>query len=492
MTTPTTRRTPEALIVALTLAAYALMSFVSLSWFQVHIDEPGYTDPSASLLMGQGFTSGAWYAQGYEGFWAGNVPLHQLCLYLWLKWFGFSQVATRSLNIVFVVIGIALLWAASKRLNILKSATARVAAVILILCSHAGAIWINIGRTDAICVALAGLLCYAFSVERKGWRYTLISLVGLAIPWAGISLALVSGFAGILLLVFYRSRFLGEVACFAVAGVAGMGALLALYHSQGVLDAFFQSLAPHSAFFKKNSHIIPPPVAALKHRLGAFTDYTFLCLFAASACACLASWREQAARPWLVLSALSLLGVPILLAGAGLFPIYYAWFAFIPAVCALLALWERRLIRNPLFKTGVICALAALILLGMPRVWAMGFLYRADDVNGKSERFVASVLRADDVVLTQPQGWYGAKATARRVYHGLRAPNLTPAEAQSITVAICSPKFFLAQREILTGEWSECQERLSVPNRNTHRLPFSQWYRDNPTLDLYVYRRTAK
>ena len=119
----------------------------------------------------------------------------------------------------------------------------------------------------------------------------------------------------------------------------------------------------------------------------------------------------------------------------------------------------------------------------------MGFIYRADQVNRKSVDFVASVLKPDDVVLTQPQAWYGAKNRAKRVYISYRAPNLTPDEAASITAVISNPKFFLAQREILKGEWEETGERLSLPNRNTHRLPFSQWFRDNPTIDLYVFRR---
>src|SRR5688572_1207108 len=103
MISPSTRHCHEKWILTALLGVYALLSFLSLGWYPVFIDEPGYSDPSASLLLGQGFTSGAWYAQGYEGFWAGNVPLHQACLYLWMKVFGFSLVAVRSINILYVV-----------------------------------------------------------------------------------------------------------------------------------------------------------------------------------------------------------------------------------------------------------------------------------------------------------------------------------------------------------------------------------------------------
>lgn len=491
---PTTRprHRHELTSLALILTAYALLSFVSLRWYPVNVDEPAYTDPAASLALGQGFTSGAWYAQGYEAFWAGNVPLHQACLYLWMKLFGTGLVAVRSLNILFVVAGIGLLWSAVKRLGILKTPGVRLATVALILCSHAGAVWVNIGRPDAICVALAGFMLFAFSLEGRLWRLALLGLAGAAAPWAAIALALVVGFAGVVLVLCFRKRFLGEVLCLAAGGLAGAASLVALYHSQGVLDAFLQSILPHSSFFADKIRCIPPPVGGLKQRLGGLTDYTLLCVFAATACAWLASWRERAARPFLALGFLALAGVPVLLAGVGVFPAYYAWFALVPGLVALMALWERGLVRNRLLKAGVLVSLGGLVLIGFPRVWTMGFVYRADDVNGKAERFVASVLDAGDVVLTQPQAWYGAKASARRVYNGYRAPNLTPEEEASLTAVISSPGFFHAQRAILTGEWTECPERLAVPNRNTHRLPFSKWFRDNPTLDLHLYLRASR
>lgn len=481
----------EGRIVCFILGIYAALSFISLRWFQVFFDDPGYADPAASLLMGQGFTSGAWYAQGYEGFWAGNVPLHQFCLYLWMKLFGFGLVSSHSINIAFVVIGIGLLWLGIKRLGILITTKSRLAAVILILCSHPGGVWVNLGRTDAICVALAGWMLYSFSLENKATRFVTIFVAAAAAPWAGVPLALTIGFAGGVLLVFYRGRFLGEVACMAAGGFCGVLSLAALYQSQGVLDAFLQSLAPHSSLIKKSSAIVPPPVGGLKHRLGAYTDYTLLCLVMASGFGCLASLRNPNARPWLVLGFLGMIGIPVLLAGAGVFPLYYAWFSFIPGLISLIALIDRNCIRQKWLKRAVFASLGCVVLLGFPRVWTMGFLYRADDIHGRTERFLANSLHPDDVVLTEPQGWYAAKANAKRVYHGLRAPNLSPAEADSITVVVSSPRFFQAQQAILTGDWIDTPDRLSLPNRNTHRLPFSKFHRERPTLELHVFRRAT-
>ncbi len=472
------------------LTVYALLAFVGLDWFPVFIDEPGYMDPAVSLLLGQGFRSGAWYAQGYEGFWAGNVPLHQALLVPWMNLFGFSVTALRSINILYVVVGVALLQAAAGTLGILRTDRSRLWMTILILSSHAGAIWISLGRPDAICVLLAGLFALGLSLQHYGFRLATILFVGVAAPWAGVPLALVLGFVGIALLIAYRKRFFWEVICLAIGGVTGVATLLLMYRTQGVLEAFVQSLLPHSSLFSDSTSIVPPPVGGLKHRLGALTDYTFLCLCAASAAAWLCTLRKPGTRQWIIAGMVAIVGIPVLLAVSGVFPIYYAWFAMIPGIAAFLGLSERGFLDGWL-RFLAIAALTGIPCLGSPRVWTTAMLYHGDEVNRKSEAFVSSVLKSDDVVFTQPQAWYGAKRSAARVYHGFRAPNLTKEEADAIQVVICSPPFFRAQRDILTGPWQEGPERLSVPNRNIHRLPFSKWYRDNPTIDLHVYRRQS-
>jgi hypothetical protein len=440
-------------------------------------------------VIGQGFTSGAWYAQGYESFWAGNVPLYQGILACWMKWFGTGIVAVRSLNILFVVGGVSMLWAALKKLNILSTSGVRLATMALILCSHAGAVWVNIGRPDAIGFTLMAFLLWAFSRDQSKVRLPLLALAAALAPWAAIPLALVVGFAGVAILLFYRARYRTEFVFVALGGVMGTVTLLALYQSQGVLDDFFQSIFPHSSFFADQIRCIPPPVGGIKQRMGGLTDYTLLCVFAATAFAWLGSWRNPQVRALLAFSLLSLAGVPIFLGGVGVFPMYYAWFAFVPGLIALMALWESGEIRQPLLRVGILAALGCLVMIGSLRILVTGFIYRADDVNGKAERFVDSVLNENDVVLTQPQAWYGAKMSAHRVYNGYRAPNLTPEEVASMTAVISHPNFFHAQREILKGEWKETGERLSLPNRNTHRLPFSKWFRDNPTIELHVFRR---
>lgn len=488
MRLPANRDFSEPWIAGLMILVYALLSYLSLRWYPLFIDEPAYLDPAVNFSRGQGFSSGCWQFQGYGEFWAGNVPLYQFVLLLWLKCFGFGQVAARSLNIPLVAVGLAFFWAGIRRLGILRLPQTRLACLAGICCSHAAMLWINFGRPDSVCIPLAGLALFAFAVRSGVVRCGLLCLIAALAPWAALPFALVICLAGLAILTSYRKRFLPEVISLALGGLLGMVTLLWLYDSQGVLDKFLQSIAPHSRLFTHSGGPSTLPVNMLKQRIGGFSDYTLICLIAASVCVWLASWHESAARPWRITGLLALVGVPLMLALIGVFPIYYAWFAFVPALVALLAIWEMGFFQGNLLKACASCSLVAMVLLGYPRVWINGFLYRSDDAVGKMESFVASVLHPTDIVIAQ-HGWYTAKVIGSRVYFGMGAVNLSPAEWQGVNVIICEPGYFEALQKNLHGKWSLLPENLISPNRNTHRLPISRFYRDNPTIPILVYRR---
>ena len=58
-------------------------------------DEVMFTDPAANLYFGQGFTTSAWF-QSRDTLFAGNSPLYSLCLYPWIRVFGFGMRSVTS------------------------------------------------------------------------------------------------------------------------------------------------------------------------------------------------------------------------------------------------------------------------------------------------------------------------------------------------------------------------------------------------------------
>src|SRR2546428_3368047 len=92
------RRLETWCVIGLLLAFLVVNLLTSTRYPYVWIDEVMYSDPAVNLYLGNGLTSTAWYVQSSHEFCAGNVPLHSLLLYLWLKLFGFSILAARRLN----------------------------------------------------------------------------------------------------------------------------------------------------------------------------------------------------------------------------------------------------------------------------------------------------------------------------------------------------------------------------------------------------------
>ena len=103
-------RRETILVLGLLLIVLLVNLATALRYPAVWMDEAMYTDPAANLVMGNGFTSTAWYDQTSDRFWAGNTPLHELILSGWIKFFGFSPLSVRAINYIWLVLGAFLVW----------------------------------------------------------------------------------------------------------------------------------------------------------------------------------------------------------------------------------------------------------------------------------------------------------------------------------------------------------------------------------------------
>lgn len=480
----------EAGMVAILLLAFALVSLVSVAKFPVHIDEPGYVDPAASYVLGQGFTSGAWYAQTHDEIWAGNVPLHQFALIPWFESFGFGLTSARAINILYIVVGVALLWIALKRGQLLQTPVWRVSAILFIVLSYSSAQMMVMGRPDAITFLLAALGFFALCFPNPLARRILLALVGAFAPWAGLQLAAALAFSGVLVLLFWR-RYFPELLATAVGGFLGTAALLGWYYSMGTLDAFRESIGYHTAA-RNTDHA--RSFFSLSHRAGALRDPSFLLLIAALGLAffgCIFSPQSRVRTKEFFPALALLFGIPAWMIAIGVFPSYYSWFAVLPASIALFSLLESQIVRQRLLRGVIFSILAVAALFGVPRVFAGGWLYSTDAVNASSDRFVFQALRPGDVAIVEKQAYYPAKAKASRVFYvQWYMDAISDADKASLTVAIMDPKTFERVRPYFGGKWTPTDETLTLPQRNLISMPGSRWYRENPTLNLSVYRRT--
>ena len=110
----------EIISLGVLLSVFFIINLFTVDKFPcVSQDEVMFTDPAANLYLGNGFTSSAWFFQGREEFWAGNLPLYSFLVYCWIKLFGFSLTAVRSFNYVLITGSALFLWLGIIRLKLL-------------------------------------------------------------------------------------------------------------------------------------------------------------------------------------------------------------------------------------------------------------------------------------------------------------------------------------------------------------------------------------
>jgi len=479
----------EPWLVAMMLAVFCVSTVSLVTAFPVHIDEVSYTDPAASYLLGQGFTSGAWYGQTHDEFWSGNVPLHQLLLIPWFQIFGFSMLAERSINVFYVVAGVLLIWAGLLRGRLIASPGWRLGAVAFLLCSYASIQMLAYGRPDGITFFLVCLGWWGLNIRNPRGRRFLLGGVAFLAPWAGPQLIVAFVFAGFVALLFWRGRFFPEIIAMGIGGAAGTAGLLAFYYFNGTLPAFLGSIRHHTVA-RDAGHAMS--FQNLKHRFGGLTDPSLALLGLSSGLAVVGWWllpRPRRNTRIVLLCLLCLFGIPLSIAAIGVFPQYYSWMVVLPVTLALLHLLESTTLPPP-FRTACIVALVTAASVGTPRVLGNCLLWRNDRVNELSHSFVKESLRPDDVAIIERQAYFPAKATAKRIYYvQWYMDAITEDDKAALTVALMDPVTFERLVPYLGDGWVSTGATISVPQRNLLRLPGTKFYRNNPTIRLAVYRR---
>ncbi len=478
----------ELAILALILLIFSAATLISLDGFPVHIDEVGYTDPAASYVLGHGFTSGAWYGQNHNEFWSGNVPLHQFALIPWFQSFGFSQLASRSINVLYIVLSCLLLWDGLRRSGFLHEPMWRLCFIGFLLCSYSVILTLAYGRPDAITFMVASAAYWGLCLNWKIARRLVLAISGFVAVWAGLQLVAVLAFAGIVAVVVWRWRFLPEVISLGFGGFLGTLALVGYFGYHGTLDDFIASVRGHTA---GRSDLQGMSFFKLRHRLGGLSDPSLILVGVAMVIAAIAWFfnKPRLENRSVLLGFIGLVGVPVWMAVLGVFPQYYAWFAILPATMALFRLYDRSALKKTAFSLSLATVILA-ALVGFPRVFFNVMMHRSDQVNEKSELFVKSVLRSDDYAIIAKQAYFGTKPLAKRTFYiQWYMDAITDEDKTNLSVAIMDETTFQRLSPEFGGKWHPTGESISLPQRNLLRFPWSDWFEKNPVIPLHVYRR---
>jgi len=486
-------RTGEGIALCLILAVYAIAVIGVLDHFPTHPDEPSYTDAAASSYLGKGFTSGAWYAQGADEFWAGNVPLHEVALSFWYRLFGFTLESTRLVNLFYVCISMVFFWIGLVQSKWFPSSRWRIGLVIACLSTFSIGLMPVWGRPDGITLMLlCGAFCVWTTTAPDSIRLPCLGTMALLAPWAGLQLAVVTACFGFFLLVFDFKHQWKVVLALAAGTILGSALLVFLYAYENALAGFIASILPHASASRS------PGLNPWSNRLGALKDPSFLfATLAMGSCTIvtLLDWFREKNIASIRLSSLLLafgLGTPAVLVGLSKMPAYYSFFSVIPTFTVIVYAVANGRIFPRWTGLALVLIIAMACVFGAPWSFAVTWNHRADQQQEKMQAFVAGIVKPDDIVLYERPAYYASKRGSKSCYLiDWYYPRMTSAEKDKLTLLLMDRETFEATVPTLGGKWREVSGPAQVPNRNTKALSDSNWYRKNPTIELRAYRKAT-
>lgn len=483
---PPSRR--ETICVVALLLVFLVFNLLTASRYPfVWIDEVMYSDPAFNLLLGHGFTSSAWYAQGAGEYWAGNVPLHSLLLFAWLKVSGISITAVRGLNLFYIVGACLLVWRACSQLNLVSSMRHRLLLLLLVLGGYSLIFSYRSGRPDCLALLAFSTLFFSQTVKRPAAAFGLLFLVGAALPWIGLQLLPMLAVGGVLLVWFAGRTIIPRLVAAGLGAVIGLCALVAFYKWHGVWESFLKSIGQHTG----GGFLGLLLGGSFRHSNLTPKDFSFALLFLLALWLAVVEWRRgefklRSPLGFGLVFSVSLTGALLV---SGKFPTYYGWMTYVPlAICVCTTLSTTRL--SGLQRGVVRVMLGATILLGVGLHVAAAASDWKDRDPAKVEALVRDSTRADDHIYCDFGAFYAAKATGAQVFTPIYFAAITAAEKQGITVLIIHPRHLSEATNVIGGNWRPTCAELLPANECIFGTDWRGGFLAMQNYRFKVYRRS--
>ena len=464
-------------------------------------DEVLIADPAARFLSGHGFTSTAWNVQTSRELWAGTAPLDLWLLVPWIKLWGLSPTAVRSINYVYTATAVLLLALAVRRSGWIADPRWRVGLIGMVLCEYSVVFSYRSGRYDMICFLLAAALAAAATLPVGRKRAVVLAALAFWVPFAGLSLIPFLMVVSLVLLCLGGIGTLRLILPMGLGVIAGGGALWLLWHGLGVWDRFETSVLLLSKVHNDGGlHRLLS--AGMQPLATAFQDPSLLLLLGALAAGLTAQAQIQT-KEWPgtisgrgIIGCLALaLTAPFFLKLSGQFPIYYGWMAAVPAAVGVAAL----LAQAPAPGGGSIgsigsvrdrARLIAMVLAGLAvasglpaRLAVTGWEWQARDY-APVEKFVGDHLTPEDRVAADHPAFYALQHRGIEAYYPYYLYRLTPAEREGCTALLVAPESLPLFQKVIGGKWEKVAEMGAKPDALS-RPTRARLY------DLALYRRVA-
>lgn len=528
-----------ALLAGLLVFDLASYNFYPAVW----CDEVLYSEPAINLVRHGAYVSGAYEFQPPNTFPVVNCPLYGMTLVPWLACWGTTLLAVRSFNYALVALAAFLLWKASWRFNLVRSARLRLLMPLALHLGYGMSFCYRCCRPDILGMVCLLLLLLSFRLARPRLRGFCLLGLAAATPWIGLQVALYAWFAcAVAYLLFTKTVF--DAAGEPASGVRGAAtrspampglpelALLSLGMALGAASLFlFISLKGMLGWF------LPPVLGVMKgtfywhparHSIGRIAaDYLHRVLVNYGADfstipPALALWLlilpmrkhlDLGVRKLVFFGLVLVFATPALFEAIGHFAFYYSYLLYAPVLIVILAAWSRLGPPHPngaarWCKPALAASLAAAMAVGLPL--RLGLVLSCSRLVPRADiqRFIGAYVSPQDTAFSDYLPFFEVKQIAPVVYHlyssaaltptGLPGLDLAPELRQAVSVIIVRPQSKESVSGFFGGQWHAVSEpfgdtqdfsrvtRIPLVGRRFASYPTQP---QNERFQLQVFRR---
>jgi hypothetical protein len=482
----------EGAVVALFLLAFLAVNLLTATRYPFPWnDECDIAEPAVSFLHGHGFVIR----------FSEILSMYSFLLVPWMKLFGATLVALRAASIVSVTASFAVLWSAVKRLGLVQSAPSRLFLLLLLATEYAMIFAYRDGRYDGFGALLMALALWILSIPNRRARLAALTVLSLFLAWAGLQFLPVLFAAGLVFFLFYRSKFLPEIAVSWGASALGAAAFFLSIRAAGRLAAYLkfihaQPSGPtilanwlHHRGFHQANYI--PKDFSLPFLLAAVL---LLFLFLPRPHAEKSNPHAEKSRSPLAFTLVFSVVLTVVMLAAAKLPTYYCYLLAIPlslAIASALAQPQPRWLRG---ATLGLCALSALAGAGLNLAVCLSDWHDRD--YARVQEFIAQSVRPADIGYVDSQGYLAARTIAADVYlpeiaGGDILDQLSLAQKDSITVLVIRPEDAARVLAVFGNQWQPTGQRLA-PTGHLLFTGRNAGFLSLKPVDLVVYRKSQE
>lgn len=228
---------PSSTLISLLLIAL-FMAFVGLRVHYTWIDEVAYAEAAINYVKDGSYTSAAFFTARADEAHVSPTPAHSFLLIGWLKLFGVSQTAVRSLPLALAVLATIIFWRACLRAGLIHSAAAGTMLVSVVLLSYGFSFSYTTARPDAVAVLVLSSMFYLAVRPPSFVSLGAFVLLAVALPFVQSAAVIYAFILSAVLLFFVRGPALHPVLLACAGMFAGILLQVAVYKMAGVWDAW--------------------------------------------------------------------------------------------------------------------------------------------------------------------------------------------------------------------------------------------------------------